>query len=333
MKKDFIVDMANEILSRSPGVVVRYRLLRDILCKESDDNNLMYAKISVDSSTGIKELAAEQREDGGWGAFHSMNTHRKQRTLTTEMGVERALALGLDATHPIMIRASNYILNILQGNIAFPDRPEKNNRWQTGERLFLASTLARIQPSHPILNIDRILWVEIAKRTLRSGRYNQEEEILVHEELTGASVKDSYLVLGNIYQLIILGSQPGLISPKMENALLRWIWEKPGGIGYLNVPLNCNPPKESRVIDRWLASLELLARLFPSWSTFSDNSIDWLLNQADVNGFWDFGPLPTRRVDLPLSENWRIRQDRKFDWTTRVLSLLKLYSQEGKNYT
>jgi hypothetical protein len=324
-----IEDTANRILEQTPGVAVHFRLLRDVLKRSPGNPELQKAKDDLKLSRCIQELAAEQWADGGWGAFHSRSTSLKQKIASTEAGVERALALGLDASHPILNRASAYILKIMQGEIPFPDYAEKNNRWQTGVRLFLASTLSLIQPGHPVLNDDRVLWREIARRTYKSGAYSAEDEIKAHVELTGAAVKDSYLVLNNRYQLNILGSIPGTISTQLEESFLHWLWEKPGGIGYLGISLNHAPAQKAGSIDRWLASLEMLARLFPSWVHFAPASIDWLWNQRDPQGYWDFGTRPASTTCLPLSDSWRERRDRRFDWTTRILVLLRQYD-EGK---
>jgi len=155
------------------------------------------------------------------------------------------------------LSAAKYISRIMQGTTPFPDYPEKNDRWQTGKRLFLASTLSLIEPVHPILNVDRELWHEIARRTFESGKYNADAEIKAHQELTGASVKGRYLVLSSRYQLNILGLIPGMITIDLEEALLQWLIERPEGIGYLNVPLNQPPPPRASVIHRWLTSWEM----------------------------------------------------------------------------
>jgi hypothetical protein len=321
-----IEEVASSILDQDAGPVVRYRLLRDVLCRPTGDPQLVQARQRLGESRCIRELAAEQWEDGGWGAFHSMNTRRRQRVPTTEVGVERALALGLDRMHPILQKASRYIVEAMVGERTFPDYHEKNDRWPTGMRLFLASTLSRIQPDHPLLDEDRRLWLEIARRTFRSGEYREEDEIGAHAELTGATVKDSYLVLNGRYQLNILGSVPGLLSEELERALLRWLWSRPDGIGYLNVLLSAPPPcGKPGPLDRWLASVESLARLFPAWVRFARPSVDWLWAQQNDQGFWDLGPRPPFSSYLPLSDSWRRTQDRVFDWTTRVLSLLRAH--------
>ena len=316
---------ATQILEQTPGVVVRYRLLRDVLRIAPDAPELRRAKDALKHSQCIQELADEQWADGGWGAFHSRSTRLKQKIPSTEVGVERALSLGLGASHPILKKASAYLFGIMRGKIAFPDYAEKNDRWQTGERLFLASTLSLIHPDHPILNDDRKLWHAIARRTFQSGKYSEQDEIAAHAELTGATVKDSYLVLSSRYQLNILGSIPGTLSEELETALLRWLWDKPGGIGYLTVSLNRPPPTKPGPFDRWLASLEMLARLFPTWVRFARPSIEWLEKLRSAQGHWDFGPKPSSISCLPLSDDWRDRRDRVFDWTTRVLILLRTY--------
>ena len=280
-------------------------------------------------SRWVRELAEEQRSDGGWGPFHSRSTLLKQRIPSTEVGVERALALGLDASHPILTEAREYIVAVMRGDLAFPDYHEKNDRWATGMRLFLASTLSLIEPEHPALDEDRELWSEIAKRTFRSGTYDEQDEIDAHAELTGATVKDSYLLIGGRYQLSILGSKAGLLTSETEDALLRWLWERPQGIGYLGIPLSEPPPAKPGPFDRWLASLELVARCFPSRAEFAAPAIEWLWDRRNGEAFWDFGPRPAASSFLPLSDNWRHRKDRAFDWTTRILLLLRRYEAGG----
>jgi hypothetical protein len=104
-------------------------------------------------------------------------------------------------------------------------------------RLFLTSTLSLICPEHPALEANRALWLEIARRSFRSGKYNAQDEIDAHKELTGATVKDSYVVLNNRYQLI-----PAQLTARIVAAIgrdgvagvdfkkIRWHWLSGGTI-------------------------------------------------------------------------------------------------------
>ncbi len=320
-----IENTAKRILDQTTEVVVRYRLLRDVLRVELHSPELQKAKDELKHSRCIQDLSNEQHTDGGWGAFHSRSSRLKQKVPSTEVGVERALYLGLNASHPILKKAASYILAIMNGDIAFPDYHEKNDRWQTGMRLFLASTLSLINPKHPALNDDRKLWLNITKKTFRTGTYSEKNEIEAHNKLTGATVRNSYLVFGNRYQLNILGSATGMLSKKLEMILLKYLWEKQDGIGYLGIKLNRQPQFNTGQLDRWLTSLEMLSRLFPAWVNFAKPAIDFLLKQRDPEGYWNFGPRTNSIVFLPLSDSWINRQNRKFDWTTRVLVLLRKY--------
>jgi len=94
---------------------------------------------------------------------------------------------------------------------------QKNDRWSTGKRLFLASTLSLIHPQDVLLNED--LWFEKASKTFQSGQYSPEDESNAHASLSGATVKDSYLVLSGKYQLNILGLIPGTLPQEIERSL------------------------------------------------------------------------------------------------------------------
>jgi hypothetical protein len=272
----------------------------------------------------VRELAGEQREDGSWGRFHSA-TKCEGKIATTEVAVGRGLALGLEASDTIFQAAIGYLTCLLEGKVEFPDPAERNNRWGTGTQLFAAATLARICPNLSVLDKPWRLWVEVAERTFVSGRYDWEAEGRAHEALTGASVKDTYLVLNNRYQLELLGSRADKLPEALENSLFDWVWHRSDGVGYLGVPL-ANPPKKftAGMLERFFMSLEILSN-FPSWRKHARNIVDWLWKQRNNEGLWDFGPRANMTVYFPLSENWRNGKKRQHDWTTRTLTLLRKY--------
>jgi hypothetical protein len=141
--------------------------------------------------------------------------------------------------------------------------------------------------------------------------------------LTGASVKDSYLVLNNRYQLALLGSRAARLPRTVENALVDWVWHRSDGVGYLEIPL-ANPPSRytAGMMDRLFTSLELLSQ-FPSTLRLANSMVGWLWKQRNSEGLWDFGPRANSSVYFPLSQNWQSAKRRQHDWSTRVLILLK----------
>jgi hypothetical protein len=318
---DLIQETALKILRQSPDVVVRNKLKFKIM----DQQGIAQEVFSLDASQHVQTLANEQHDDGSWGRFHSQDSRRKQKIPTTEFAVGRAVHLGLDHTHPILAKAASYIERVLDQRIPFPDPPESNNRWETGKRLFLASTLSLILADHPLVIRERSLWLAIAKRAFQSGEYRLEDEIAAHTELTGASIRQSYLTLNGKYQLNLLGSHLRTAPFSFEKSIVAWVWGLPKGIGYYTQPLNMPPDAKPEAVDRWLSSLALILKCVPAGAQHLQPAIQWLLDQQTDDGCWDFGRCPRSSPFLPLSDNWRNPNHRKFDWTTRVLCILITY--------
>ena len=88
-----ITATAERILADGPDPVVRLRLLRDVLRRPADSNEVMQARSDLAANPWVRLLESEQRSDGGWGRFHSRDTRSKCKIITTEAGVDRALAL------------------------------------------------------------------------------------------------------------------------------------------------------------------------------------------------------------------------------------------------
>jgi hypothetical protein len=317
-----IQSSAISLLAMNPSPAACLRLIRDVLGNKADQAQMNSISEAVDRCRHVRLLADEQRRDGGWGPFHSRRATSKQKIASTEVAVERAINLGLDRHHPILKRTKSYILSIMNDRVQFPDRPERNDRWATGVRMFLASTLSLIDPTHEVLDDDRSLWREIAIRTFQSGDYSQEDEVRAHAALTGASVAGSYLTIDNRYALNILGSKMDLLPKDIERIFLNWLWHRKQGIRYLGVPLAEIPPlNKAGILDRWFVSLEMMLRLFPRSRTLANKPLCWIWERRDNQGLWDFGPRSTSSTFFPLEDSWRRKKSRKLDWSTRVLLL------------
>ncbi|MBN2227269.1 MAG: hypothetical protein JW763_07870, partial [candidate division Zixibacteria bacterium] len=143
-----IEQTAMRLLADNPDPVVRFRTLRDLLQRTPDDPELQTAGRDLAKSANVRLLLEEQEADGSWGRFHSQNIKIKRNIPTTELGVMRALALGLDRQQKPLKKAVKYIVSVLDGDLPFPDRAENNPRWPIGSKLFPATVLALIDPSH-----------------------------------------------------------------------------------------------------------------------------------------------------------------------------------------
>lgn len=314
--------LALEVLRGKPDPAVRVRLLRDVLGAESDDPRRREARVALDDSSHVALLCGAQRADGSWGRLHSRDATASGHVPTTEWAVERALALGLEAEHPVLEAATRYLAAIAEGRASPTDPPERNDRWATGVRLFAAATLARIDAAHRAVDGVWELWNEIARRSLACGTYDADAECQAHAALTGARVRGTYLVLSNRYCLALLAARVDRMDPEIRRALALWVRQNPEGIGYLGVPL-ASPPALTQpgVVERFLQSHEMAARLGAAGAATGPLA-DWLGGHRRSDGLWDLGPRAAWTPELPLSESWRRGGARAEDWTARALVLL-----------
>jgi len=316
-------EIAAHLLDLEPHPIIELRLRRDVLHQPLSELHIL--KSEIDSNPWVQQLIQEQHPNGSWGRFHSRDSQFKQKIITTEVGVDRGLALGLDASHPVFCRTVDYLTQLLGSQISFPDPAESNDRWPVGVQLFTAATLSKLKPNHPSLNDVWDLWHQIASQTFAAGKYDPDAEIQVHKALTGATIKDSYLVIRNKYALTLLSAHTENLSDKLQTDILAWIWDHPEGVNYLGVqpsiiPTGVNPG----YVDRWFSTHELLS-CFPAWKAKAAATLEWLWSQRGDDGIWDFGLRSTSSHYLPLSPSWRNPIYRKIDWSVRVLMLLSKY--------
>lgn len=168
--------------------------------------------------------------------------------------------------------------------------------------MFVAATLAEVQPGHDLLEPVCRKWLAIAEHTFSSGRYDAEREWRAHCELTGATtMRNSYLVLNNRYAAFLFACRQHRLSERTEEAFVEWIWKSCGRLGYLDVPL-AEPVEQLRpaVVERWLMSHMVMSR-FRLGPSKNRDTIWQFWDTQNADGLWDFGPTP----GLRLSKSWR----------------------------
>ena len=316
---------ARALLDLEPDPVPRLRILRDLLHVDPGSEDLRAARAAAERSRRVRALAEEQLENGGWARFHSADAGAGRRVPTTEVAVRRALALGLTHHHPILKKAEAYLVGLLDGAIAWPETEaeEKNDRWPTGKRLFIAATLSSIAPRHPALQPSLETWNAIAEAAFAEGGYDPQAEWQAHCRLTGATtMQGTYLVLNNRYALTLLGTISHRFPKEQQAALVAWVWWHPQGVAYLGAPL-CSAVDEvpgSR-LDAWFESHTILAA-YPAWQRrFAPVAAElWSLQRQD--GLWDYGA-DASGDGFRLSESWRRRHNRAIDHSVVTLLLLQ----------
>lgn len=312
---------AELILDQQPDPLVEWKLLTDVLRLGRRSSRVRSARGNIDESRWISELASEQRSDGSWGRFHSADATGSQLISTTESGVERAVTLGLPEDHQIVSSVRAYLESLLSGHALFPDPPERNPRWQIGVLLFTTATLAQLDSGHTTLDNARSVWSRIVSQAFATGDFDQKSESEAYRKIANLSGSLGYLQIRNRYTVALLGSCPASLDLATGQAYLRWLYESERGLGYIGIDPTLSPSQLGRALDRWLSTLELLS-LYPAWKQIGLPTIETLWSCADENGLWDFGPR-ANAYNLHFSEDWRRRQNRAFDHSTRILALFR----------
>jgi hypothetical protein len=319
-----ILETTQHLLDDNPGPAVRVRLLRDVVKVRPDNLDLLNSIEELLRVPSVQLLSQGQMSDGGWGRFHSRATISRPITITTEIAINRSLALGLSSESHLIQRAIIYLRALLNQELIYPDPPEKNDRWSTAVSLFVGATLARIAPEDPSLEQFKKIWAEITRQTFKNGDYDADSEAKAHSELTGAPVKGSYLQLRNKYSLSLLGACSDILDIKIYDSLLSWLIELPIGVGYYDVSLKpkttLHKPGE---LDRWFSSWELLAGM-PRVEKYRHYALEWIGEQRNADGLWDFGARWRSSTFHPLSDSWRSGRGRIHDHSTRALLLLNM---------
>ena len=317
---------AERVLAESPEAPVRTRLLREILEVPSNNGDLRAAAKELDEHPHVQVLAKEQQSDGSWGRFHTADSAAKRKIGTTQMGVQRAVELGLAADHPILTRARRYLEGILCGDIPFPDRPEKHENWTTGIAMFTGATLARFAHEAPSFNDTWEFWAAVTRGAFRSGVYDLDAELEVHRRLLNRSGKPQWMRLNSMPVLMILGARPGRLPDDVQAAYVDWLWNHcPKGLVYADVPLDSEPATmRGHRIGSWLTSLELLSA-FASSQVTAGPALERLLALRNEERLWDLGV----QSSCPrFSASYRKRRCCAHDWTMRVACLLKRYFRQ-----
>lgn len=318
MQLSEINSLASSLLDRCPSPAAAYRLRRDVLREDPDSVDLRSLRARIEEGQSVAALRSEQRADGGWGRFHSMDSALRRHFPTTEMAVDRALALGLDADSPLLQSAAEHMSSILRGESTWSDRVELDPAFPQGVRVITAGVLSTVDPARPEIAPVWDDWAGIATTAFAGGQYSLVAEQQAERRLWGVSFRGGYLQA--IQTLNLLGNWSRTLPDGLGRMIVDWLWNRRRGIGYLEA--NMRWPDQSRRFENWLKSLEVLASL-SGWQTVAADGIAWLWERRGGDGLWDFARgLPTGRW-FPLADSWRAKGQREVDHSTRVLILLR----------
>jgi hypothetical protein len=274
------------------------------------------------NSKQYRELAGEQREDGSWGRFHTMDskTAEKQKFKTTENALKRARELSLTKDDPMIAKCIKLMERYVRGEETWPDKIEKhhdNGKSHLRSCLFIsAANINLFDPENPVVKPMREIVAKTLEIALSKGYF--DEKAWVNENL---NYRGPCFSGWNAYPLMILQNSD-CMDDELQRKYLDYIWNRECGVYYLsNFPLSEKRYSEDKFFNAWLNTLEHLSG-FSLFSEFMKNDVLFhLLHEANR--------LLNEKITIPKSyntryaESWRDKNNRKTDMVLRLARLIE----------
>jgi hypothetical protein len=233
------------------------RWLSARVCGKTADAEMMRA------SCHYLPLASEQREDGGYGRFHSMNSQDKtpRQFRTTEQAVQRMRDLMLPPDDPVVLRVQSALLGYADGSLAYSDRIERHPDFDIAlgsMALANAAALGSVDERVERRKAVCAQYVSSAAEAIASGNNYEaawRASLLERHDLAlrPETIHVLWLLWRNSY-----------LEEEAEYGFLRYLWGK--SVYYTpGIPARETHLADSAQFARWLFALEQFsgARTFP----------------------------------------------------------------------
>lgn len=267
-----------------------------------------------------KQILSMRQADGLWGNFHTLSRPVAGKGYTTEQAIRRLYYLGYTAEDAVIQPVLRRMEQCIRGSLPIDSYSEKKHDWPFFETLMLSAWLRVFAPQNEAALEVAYQWASLVEKAFARGCYDREADMAAFTAWKGRKPKSTFETgFGMFYHAALL---PGVLSPKTEGLFLDYYLSKPDGMFYIYDKPLCQPPEvfASRASSCYIAAMEVLSR----YAQAKDKLcfvVDWLQENRDENGQWDFGPAARDGIYFPLSDRWD-KATRVLDSTERVNRLL-----------
>ena len=279
--------------------------------------------MSYKNGKWARQILALQQDDGTWGLeFHSLSAPNKRHPLTTEQALQRLMFLGFDINDAPIRKAVDYMTACLRGERKMDNSWEKLHNWPLFTNMMLAAWIKIFEPDNELALTFARRWADVIEKAFKNGKYVHNDYLNAYIAQFNSKPKGGReLDFATFYQMHLL---QGLLAPKTESRMLDYVLTKPNGIYYIHSGLLITPPEvfASRYVGGYLAALTILAG-YDLGKEKLGFAVEWLNENRDADGQWDFGAKVNDGRYFPLSDSWRNIEDRKADCTNRVMEFFR----------
>jgi hypothetical protein len=271
-----------------------------------------------------KEIIELQHEDGSWGYFHTLTKPTSKQPLTTEQALRRLEILGYTMNDKPIQKAIKYLQNCLIGKDTIPDRTEKQLDWEKFRDLMLSTWIKRFIPDDKRTNDLSKKWAEIVNGSFADNEFSQSNFVCLFYKVLCYDKTKKAIRFMTFYPISLVANN---LSKDIEPVFFKHILNYDKGITYFNYakPLSILPRYfESKETSAYIREIELLTEyenikckkqlLFVK---------EWIQNNKKDNNEWDMGKESKDGIYFPLSNSWKLKEDRIRDCTYRIKKILE----------
>lgn len=267
-----------------PYPAVRYKILYRILDVPYDDPTLTALRPAFLASDIVEEMASLQNRDGGWGPLWSKDYSVKSKISTSMTGIDRCQYIGLALEdRDILFMAKEYLESFLDGTAKeYPY--EKNERAVPWGRARICTALEGLERDNPLCDDTVAQWEYIAGRAYLDGEYSYARDRAAQHDVF--LTREDRLVPMQCGLLLQRG-----VPYALENAMLRHIGRHAAEHGHFWDKTAEILPESfyGKYTRRWMPTFHQINQ-FRGSSLYLNRAVEWILEQADENGLWDWGP-------------------------------------------
>jgi hypothetical protein len=274
-----------------------------------------------------KKILDLQHQDGSWGYFHTLSNPTSKQPMTTEQALRRLEILGYTINDKPIQKTIKYLKNCLTGKDTIPDRPEIQTDWEKFKELMISTWIKRFIPDDKRSNALSGKWAEIVTGSFIDDEFSQSNfDLLFYKVLCYDKTKKAIRFM-TFYPISLVA---GNVSKDVEPLFFKHILNYDKGITYFHYakPLIILPKHfESKEASAYIMEIELLT----GYKNIECKKQllfvrEWIQNNKTNDNEWDMGKESKDGIYFPLSDSWRLNEDRIKDCTYRINQLLSYFT-------
>jgi hypothetical protein len=272
-----------------------------------------------------EKIISLQRKDGSWGYFHTLATPVCEKPITTEQALRRLEILGFTINDKPIEKAVNYMNDCLVGKKRIPDHEEKTHNWNVYTDLMLSTWIRIFTKEYEQANNIAGKWCEIINSSFEKSSYDHNMYVNKYENTFGLKMNPKAGRLVDFVHFYPISLLTNTLDKNIEPKYFKYILEHECGMYYIYDKKIKNPPKliNSKVASNYLRAIELLSKYKnPECKKQLKFIVKWL-NQNMINeNKWDMGKESKDGINFPLSDSWRVEENRIKDCTYRISKII-----------